>query len=100
MDPLSVTASIIAILQVSEAVLSSCYRFVGKVNDAAPDVDRIIRQIGQLTAVLEDLNELIEEGNSNSTQFKPLAGDQGPLATCSECLEELKSTLSGSLMSS
>src|SRR5947207_8186664 len=44
MDPLSATSSIVAILQVSEKVLTSCYRYVGNVQSASSDLDRIVRQ--------------------------------------------------------
>jgi len=60
MDPVSSVASIIAVLQLSEAVLSSCYRFVGKVKDAASDIDRVIHQIGYLTTILQHLKNLAE----------------------------------------
>ena len=66
MDPLSVAASVIAVLQLSESVLSSCYRFVGKVNDATSDVDRILREVGYLTAIFNDLNSLVMEESSSS----------------------------------
>jgi ankyrin repeat domain-containing protein 50 len=96
MDPLSVSASIIALLQLSGCVLSSCYRFVGSVNNAASDVDRIIRQVGHLTAILDDLNNVVgEDGGSSLPRLSVLAGHQSPLATCVECLEELKVKLSG-----
>lgn len=96
MDPLSVAASIVALLQLSECVLSSCYRFIGKVNDAASDVDRIIREVGHLTVILNDVNSLVsEDSRSSASRMNALAGDQGPLAMCVKCLEELKSKLSG-----
>lgn len=38
-------ASVIAVLQLSEAVLSSCYRYIGRVKEAASDIDRVIHQI-------------------------------------------------------
>ena len=98
MDPVSPVASIIAVLSLSEAVLSSCYRFVGKVKDAASDIDRLIRQIGYLTTVLQDLAALAEPGGtesapSSSSSLKSLAGENGPLAVCAKSLEELKAKL-------
>lgn len=93
MDPLSIAASVIALLQISEAVLGSCYRFVGKVKDAESDVDRVIRQVGHLSAILEDLGSVCEEGNSCSKGLEGLGGDNGSLARIEKCLDELKSRL-------
>src|SRR5215469_2131704 len=99
MDPLSPVASIIAVLQLSEAVLSSCYRFVGKVKDAASDIDRVIHQIGYLTTILQDLKNLAEPNGTppgasvSSNSLKSLIGEHGPLAVCARSLEELKSKL-------
>ena len=99
MDPISAAASIIAVLQLSEAVLSSCYRFVGKVKDAASDVDRVIHQIGYLTTILLDLKNLAElhgtspDASASSNSLKILIGEHGPLAVCAHSLEELKSRL-------
>ncbi|KAH6699782.1 ankyrin repeat-containing domain protein [Leptodontidium sp. MPI-SDFR-AT-0119] len=90
-------ASIIAVLQLSEAVLSSCYRYAGKVKDAAADIDRVIHQIGYLSTILRDLKGLTEpDGTIQASTHSPLnalkslTGDHGPLAVCAQCLEELK----------
>lgn len=90
MDGVSAAASIIAVLQLSEAVLGACYRYVGKVKDAASDIDRVIHQIGYLTTILRDL-----KGPScpSSTALSGLLGDNGPLAICEKGLKELESKL-------
>jgi hypothetical protein len=95
MDPLSIAASIVALLQVSEAALSSCYRFVGKVNDAAPGADRIIRGVGYLKVILKDLHGLCDD-KSALPSLTAMADDQGPLETLAKDLEELKGKLAGS----
>jgi hypothetical protein len=82
---------VIALLQLSESVLSSYCRFVDKVNHAASDVDRIIYQVSYLAAILNDLNSFVgEDGGSSLPRLSGLAGDQGSLAMCAECVEELK----------
>jgi len=90
-------ASIIAVFQLSEAVLSSCYRYVGKVKDATADIDRVIRQIGYLSTILRDLKDLTQlngtiqaSTHTPSNVLKNLMGDHGPLAVCARCLDELK----------
>jgi hypothetical protein len=83
MDPL-------AVLQLSKSTLDSCYQFIGKVKGAETDLDRIIREVGRLSAILNCLN-------NGGLRTNALAGDsdQDPLAICVTCLEELKSKLSG-----
>ena len=101
MDPLSAAASIIGVLQLSEAVLGSCYRFVGKVKDATADINRVIQQIGYLTTILRDLQTLAEpvgqepQASVSLSTLKSLAGENGPLAACAKALGELKAKLPG-----
>jgi hypothetical protein len=59
MDPLSLTASIIAVVQVSHAVLVCCYRIRGRIKDAEGDISSIISNLETLTDILEELRELI-----------------------------------------
>ena len=48
MDPLSVTASIIAVIQISGTVISICYDYRNAVKDAAKEVARIIDEVKSL----------------------------------------------------
>lgn len=90
MDGVSAVASIIAVLQLSEAVLGACYRYVGKVKDAISDIDRVIHQLGYLTTILRDLKSL---SCPSSTALSGLVGDNGPIAVCEKGLKELESKL-------
>jgi len=60
MDPLSLTASIIAVVQVSHAVLVCCYRIRGKVKGAEEEISHIINEVEDLTETLSELQELFE----------------------------------------
>ncbi len=42
-------ASIITVLQLSEAVLGSCYRYASNVKEAAGDIDRVMYQAASCT---------------------------------------------------
>src|SRR3569833_2077628 len=105
MDPLSAAASIIGVLQLSEAVLGSCYRFVGKVKDATADINRVIQQFGYLTTILRDLQTLAEpvgqgpQASVSLSTLKSLAGENGPLAACAKALGGLKAKLPGGPLS-
>lgn len=98
MSGLEGVASVIAVMQLSEAVLSACYRYAGKVKEAASDIDRVIHQVGFLSTLLQDLKELAEsqDGATNtkpSQALRSLAAEHGPLSICGQCLEELKDKL-------
>ena len=94
-DPLSPIASIIAVLSLSQAVLSACTAYVGKVKDAASDINRVINQIGFLTILLPRLKSLTERYGAGAfpETIRCLLGDHGPLAICTRSLKELESKL-------
>jgi ankyrin repeat domain-containing protein 50 len=97
MDPLSLAASIAGLLALTESVLTSCYHFVGKVNSAAADVDRIIREAGGLKVILLDLKSLVDEGGSSKLpSVNSLCKEDGALTACFKSLEELVSKLAPS----
>ena len=50
-DPLSAAASIMAVTQISGAVLSACYRYTGAVHDAPADIHCVISEVGSLKVV-------------------------------------------------
>ncbi|KAI9783658.1 MAG: hypothetical protein M1839_003506 [Geoglossum umbratile] len=90
-DPLSVAASIVALLTLTETVLTSCYRYVGQVNNAAADVDRVIRETGGLKVILLDLKGLVDE--DGASRLSSLCGENGALTSCIQSLQELESRL-------
>lgn len=95
MDPLSISVAVLGLLKVAGTVLNSCYRFVGKVKDAESDVDRVMRHVGSLTAILEDLGRVCEEGKCTSKGLEGLGGENGTLARIEKCLRELEVRLVG-----
>ncbi|KAJ6264017.1 Ankyrin-1 [Drechslerella dactyloides] len=59
-DPLSITASIIAVVQLSNAVLSYCYRFRSQAKDADKDITSVINEVEDLWAILNQLQEVVQ----------------------------------------
>ncbi|KAH9207543.1 hypothetical protein DL95DRAFT_395946, partial [Leptodontidium sp. 2 PMI_412] len=55
MDPLSLTAGVIAVVQVAQAILLACYRIRSQVKDADDDIARIITDIEGLESTLQEL---------------------------------------------
>ncbi|KAF2470523.1 ankyrin [Lindgomyces ingoldianus] len=94
MDPLSVTASIIAILQLSSKV--GCY--LNDVKDVSKDRAKCAIEAANLNSLLTTLRFRLEEGRSNTpwhTAVRALATENGPLDQFKQALEELQSKLTG-----
>ena len=95
MDPLSIAASIIAVLQAANSIIAICYDFKASIRDAPWTLTHIIAEIKDLRNVLETLDRLAtpcEASDSSINRrhsFEILCDSKsGPLITC---LRELKS---------
>jgi ankyrin repeat domain-containing protein 50 len=95
MDPVSAAASIVAIVQISSAVLGTCYRYINKVKDAPADIFRIISEVGSLQVILDDLNSLGDGERLPLTTSLAVPG--GPVDACLAVLKELEAKLSTAL---
>jgi hypothetical protein len=98
MDPLSITASAITILQVSGAVINACYAYRCRVKHASTDASRIVNELNSLRAAIDDLfqfveSEAAEKNQIHSSALKKLAKPDGPLATCEAQLKDLEKKL-------
>jgi hypothetical protein len=60
MDPVSLTASLIAVVQVSQAVLLFCYQIRGQIKEADNEISRIITDVEALAATLDELNDILQ----------------------------------------
>jgi len=95
MDPLSITASAIAILGLTEKIIAACKAYVLTVKDAPEDLRIILINLGGLKAVIETLDFLFQSGADPSlTQgVQGLVGPDGPLEGCKKALTELRDLL-------
>lgn len=97
MDPLTISASIIAVIQVTSAVISICYDYRQGTKHASREVIQITDELNSLKDVLDALLRLVEKtdpGNaSRLSTFELLNKDDGPLRTCEGQLEALKKNL-------
>lgn len=97
MDPLSLTASCIAILQLSGAIINTCYDYRSRVKSAAKDASRIVNELNSLRSIIESLFVLLEDEaedrSSEKSALKELAREGGPLDGCKAELETLKKKL-------
>src|ERR1700760_272039 len=94
MDPLSVAASIVALIEISTKTLSSCYKYISKAQKAPGEITRAINEINGLKGVLETLSPLVH--SAESAQYKCLkspTGPSSPFESCSTALELIQSQL-------
>jgi hypothetical protein len=96
MDPLSVTASIITVLQAANAVVSICYDYSCAVKNASWELPRIIDEVKSLRNLLETLQQLATRAESADPAAKSrlptlklLCEPEGPLPICLTKLEAL-----------
>lgn len=60
MDPLSISASIIALLQATSALISVCYDFRACIKNAPWSLTRVIDEVKSLRNILETLDRLTD----------------------------------------
>lgn len=104
MDPLSVTASIIAVIQATNAVISVCYDYSSAVKNSPWELSRVIEEVRSLRNVLETLERLAANAEradpAAETRLpalkllcEPKGGQIGLLAMCLLELDLLKKKL-------
>jgi DNA repair exonuclease SbcCD ATPase subunit len=97
MDPLSITASAIAIIQISGAIINTCYTYRSRLKSASKDASRIINELNALRTIIEDLYQLLYDENKTKAIYEStlskLSQPDGILATCLASLEELSKKL-------
>jgi hypothetical protein len=64
MDGLSAAASVIAVIQISEDVVSLCSQYLKAVKNAKPDIVRLQGELSSLKPVLEGAQKLLEGSNA------------------------------------
>jgi hypothetical protein len=96
MDPFSGTASAIAILQLSGAIIATCYNYHSRIKSAAKDAKQIINELNGLRTVVESLLSILDEERDTKAPIsvlEKLAEKDGPLERCQTDLEELTQKL-------
>ncbi|KAH7019752.1 ankyrin repeat-containing domain protein [Ilyonectria destructans] len=90
MDPLSLTASVIAVVQVAQAVLLACYRIRSQVKDADDDIVRIITDIEGLESTLQGLHDILPRDDGQALDGLSLDDDGHKRPASAACLSALR----------
>lgn len=101
MDPLSVSASLIAVIQITGSIISFCYDYRQSAKHASKEIVQISDELNSLRDILDSLLRLAEKaevegglnGVSQLSTFQLLLKDDGPLWACRRELEKLKEKL-------
>ena len=94
-EGLGVASSIIAIIQISDSVISLYRLFIGKVRGADKEIFQMINTITALKGILEFLQSFV---NDDETKFRlpllhSLSHPDGPLEMCRTALADIESRL-------
>lgn len=96
-DPLSITASLIAVGQVTGNIISSCYSYQQGLKNARKDISRIILESQTLRSVIERLLDQVTEDESSGVVLPSLARmiskSGGLFEICSKDLARLEERL-------
>ena len=93
MDPLSITASTVAVVELLKEIIVSCYKYEKSVQDRDKDLDRLLYEMTSFERVLRHLELVLETEDSIGRQsfLLDLLGDKsGPVQQCKAVLEALK----------
>ena len=101
MDPLSITASVISVLQAAGAVISVCCDYRSAVKGSSWEVPRVLEEVRALRNVLRTLEDLADkaeapssDGKSRLPALKSLCDpDTGTLIKCRTELNNLTTKL-------
>ena len=89
---LGVAANVIAVVQISEQVVSACYQYYRTAKDARKDILDIINIVGGFKTTLENLQVLLNH-HDEQAELPYLKSLNSALDMCKDTIEELASKL-------
>ncbi|KAI5839964.1 hypothetical protein DFP73DRAFT_634096 [Morchella snyderi] len=90
-DPLSITASVIAIVQLAEKLITLDYTYLGGVKGASKYLQDLVGELQSLGNFLVTLQDYVQaDENLESIALQPIDGQNGPLLGCALELRRLQ----------
>lgn len=90
-DPLSITASVIAVLQLTGTMITLGKDYIKGVKDAPEDIQQLIDELQSLGKVLSTLRDhIVNDKDLKSTALQALNGQNGHLSACALELKRLQ----------
>lgn len=98
MDPFSVTASVITVIQAAEAVIIICYNYRSAIKGSSWDQSRVLEGVRSLRNVLQTLEALADKAETSDEDRLPVLKslchpDEGTLSECYAELRKLETKL-------
>lgn len=92
MEPLSLAASVITVIQLSERVVSLCRWYVTSMKDAPKDLRTIMMEAGSVRSVVSNLEFFMSTWAADDMLgiLKGLEGPEGPIEGCRKALAALE----------
>lgn len=101
-EPLSLTASIITVLHLTQSVLSVCYDYSAALKGSSWELTKVKAELEAFRNVLQALEPLVREADlsisapsGTLSTLKNLCGPEGALQSCQEDLQYLEKKLKG-----
>jgi hypothetical protein len=88
MDPLSAAASIIAVIQIADTVVSLCKFYLELTSDAPSDLRVMLIEASTLRAILDNIQFLASHGHA-PVSLHTLTGKDGPIQGCLMALRQM-----------
>ena len=86
MDPLHLTATVIATFETSSKMIDRCYHYLEVDGNASQDANRILSEVASLQDILLELLRIAAEEKQEGSSYLPvlidLARPDGPLHQC------------------
>ena len=97
MDPISVTGTLIAVVQLSSVIISYCYDYRQGVRSAPRELCRVLNEVSDLRNVIERLISLVDDDVVSGRGYLPavqyMTRKDGPLERCQSDLDSIKARL-------
>lgn len=96
-EAFGIVSGVVAVLQITNTVLSVCYDYNDAVQNAQGELPRVQKEMEDLRTVLQALEPIAKRAqSSNQAQLRKLdllCNPQGPLETCRKEIERLEEKL-------
>lgn len=89
MDPLSFTASLIAIVGLAGEVAKTCKSYINGIKNHPREIRLIYIKVTSLASILDGLTVLHEDDYEDAKILRQLKGPDGPIQKCQETIREL-----------
>lgn len=89
MDPLSFSASLIAILGLAAEVAKTCKSYIDGIKNHPRELRLIYIEVTSLASILDGLKVLHEDDYEDAQIIRQLQGPNGPIKGCWETIREL-----------